>query len=390
VRCRHHRLAERAAQHEVCGAAPSLGAADAAGSQCRCFHCELCGCAGADSLSLEWYSVGRWLVVCAQCVDRTTTCTLPEDVCGGGCGSSRTEMLTADGSRGCRPCAGEMPVHTVWLARATAQLPLALSWVAQSLSEAVPALLPSARSALCVEMAGLWCAAATAALPPPHGTLTAPPAFPGNPTPWSSWWMPTRRALGLPTTADSPQPVWPDCVGGLSRPAMHISPDLWLAPPPVPLPTAAPPRPRPLSLGRATRVRRAPRAATRATRGRGAGSDAPPTAERSVATFFRPNSRPRSPDQRTAREPPPPSQEREGLRRAGRRRSSPRRRRARSSSPSSSSRSTSPRSPPPRRAPRASGAAPPRPSDDDSSSSSDRPRVRVTGVSYGRPVPDPD
>ena len=264
VRCLHHRLAERAAQPAVCGATPDPDAAAAAsGVQCRRFHCELCGCAGNDAPT-EWYSVGRWLVVCAQCVDRTSVCPPPEGVCGGGCGSSRTDTLTADGSRGCRPCAGEMPVHTVWLARALRQLPLALAWVAQSLPEETPALLPSEKMALCVEMASQWCAAATAALPPPLGTSTAPPAVPGNPTPWSLWWAPTRRALQLPPSTDG-LPRWPQCVGGAPRPAAQVLPDLWQAPAPV-MPFTAPPRPRPRSLTRA--------GASRAKRGRGAGTDA--------------------------------------------------------------------------------------------------------------------
>ena len=383
VRCRHHRLAERAALPALCGVGTILdAAATAAGAQCRRFHCELCGCAGNDSPS-EWYSVGRWLVVCTQCVDRTSVCALPEGVCGGGCGSARTDTLTADGSRGCRSCAGEMPVHTVWLARALRQLPLALAWVAQSLPEEIPAPLPSEKMALCVEMARQWSAAAAAALPPPSGTLTVPPAFPGNPTPWSSWWIPTRRALRLTTSADSPPPRWPQCAGGAPRQAAGVLPDLWQAPAPAPLTPVAPPRPRPLSFVRV--------GGARVKRGRGAGTDAPPVAERSVTLFFRPITRPRSPapraEPRAPAAPPPPA--REGLLRAGRRRSSPRGRRSRSSSSSSSSRSASPCSPVPRRPPQADGATASR-SSDDVPASSDRPRAWVTGASYGRPVPDPD
>ena len=325
------------------------------------------------------------MVVCTQCVDRTAVCPPPEGVCGGGCGSTRTDTLTADGSRGCRPCAGEMPVHTVWLARAVRQLPLALAWVAQSLPEAVPALLPSEKMALCVEMADQWRAAATAALPPSHGTSTAAPAFPGNPTPWSSWWTPTRRALQLSPSAGDPLPRWPQCVGGAPRQATRVLPALRLVPAPAALPPAAPPRPRPL---RFVRV-----GGTRVKRGRGAGTDAPPAAERSVTSFFRPIPRPRSPAPRAEPRAPAASASpaREGLHRAGMRRSSPRGRRSRTSSSSSSSRSasSSSRSSVPRRPPQADGAADPR-SFNGFFVSSDRPRVWVTGASYGRPVPDPD
>ena len=113
VRCRHHRLAERARGPSVCGAPASDVLPQPAGDPvCQRFHYELSGCAGQGSPSTEWFSVGRWLVVCAQCVNRTVTCALPESVCGGGCGSNRPDTLTADGSLGCRPCAGEMPVRS--------------------------------------------------------------------------------------------------------------------------------------------------------------------------------------------------------------------------------------------------------------------------------------
>ena len=387
VRCRHHRLAERALSLSVCGApAADVSPQPVGDPLCQRFHCELCGCAGQDSPSTEWYSVGRWLVVCTRCVDRTVTCALSENVCGGGCGSTRPDTLTADGSRGCRPCAGEMPVHTVWLARAHRQLPLALEWVARSLREAVPALRPSDRMTLCVDMACLWSAAATAALPAPRGTMAQSPAFPGNPTPWSSWWTPIRRALQLPSDTADPGPVWPRCTGGSARPAAQVPEALCPAPSPPSPP--APPRPRPLGAHRA--------GAPRVTRGRGAATATAPAPERSVAAFFTRVPRPRSPSPASPASPversvPSPAPGREGLYRAGARRSSPRRRLLRRARPSSSS--SSPRSSRPSRSPSANdsaAAASPSRSSLDSSSTHDRPRTRVTGASAGRPVPDPD
>ena len=127
VRCRTHRLAERAADDDRCGAAPA--SPHSAGSACRLFHCQLCGCSGDDTESTaEWYAVGRWEVVCTACVDRITVCPVDPSVCGS-CGKKGTIRPTADGSRGCRPCAGIMPHHMVWLARAILQLPRALGWV---------------------------------------------------------------------------------------------------------------------------------------------------------------------------------------------------------------------------------------------------------------------
>ena len=79
--------------------------------------------------------MGRWKVVCQTCCDRTTCQDLVGPQCGGGCDKPPSGVGTArhppttDGSRGCDACAGHMPVHTVWLARETSTMVLALAWL---------------------------------------------------------------------------------------------------------------------------------------------------------------------------------------------------------------------------------------------------------------------
>ena len=358
VRCRTHRLAERAADDDRCGTAPA--SPHAAGLACRLFHCQLCGCSGDDTESTaEWYAVGRWEVVCSACVDRITVCPVDPAVCGS-CGKKGTVRPTADGSRGCRPCAGIMPHHTVWLARAILQLPRALGWVkhlAGASASSMATISETARLTICVDVASTWLSAAQAGLRLQFGSSRAEVAFPGNPTPWSAWVDPILSALDLPLQANTP---WPCCVGGEAREAA-LTPQLTPA-----LAPAAPaaPRQRPLS-SRASK-------GSRQTRGSGAGKHPRASPATTVVSLFR--AMPRTPPvQPPPRAPPPLRTDANWI--AGRRRSSPRH--------------------PPRAAPPRLSAARRQLhwSDDDERdlrTPLDQPRSLATDDSLGRPRPEPD
>lgn len=364
IRCARHRLAERATDDSHCGDNPA--SRHPSGSACRLFHCQLCGAAGDDfSPSDDWYSVGRWEVVCVTCVDRITVCPVDATTCGS-CGSKGKVPPTADGSRGCRPCAGLMPHHTVWLARAILQLPRALGWIRQAAqlpASTMATITESQQLALCIDVASAWQSAAQDGLRMRAGSSPAELAFPGNPTPWSSWIAPTLRLL------DSPQipAPWPRCVGGDPR-AAALTPTL--ASTPAAPPSA--PKTRPLR-----RHQRAPRQ----TRGAGAGRHTPGTPAVTVVSMFRalPITPPVAPPPRS-----PPRRRSDANWQAGRRR-------RHGSSP--------PRSPPPRPPPTRRRL---RWTDDTETLVSeplrstyrapalDMPRTPVPGDPLDRPGPEPD
>ena len=215
----------------------------------------------------------------------------------------------------------------------------------------------AARLTICIDVATAWQSAAQSGLRLRFGLSRAEVAFPGNPTPWSSWVGPILSALDLPPQATP----WPRCVGGEPRdPA--LTPQLTtpaLAPPP-------PAAPRQRRLGP-----RAPRA-PRQTRGSRAGKHPRPAPATTVVSLFR--ALPRTPPVHLPpRAPPSPRSDANWI--AGRRRPSPRH---------------SPRAAPP--CPPAARRQLHWPDDDmsDAQAPRDQPRSPVEGDPLGRPRPEPD
>ena len=157
-------------------------------------RCDCCGIAATDSGIEDWAAVGRWHMVCPQCVPAIGA--LPVGQFCDNCNEPATRV-TADGSNACLACMDTFSQQRVWLARAQE-----LVTRAQRRMSITP-LTPELERQLWLHAAGTWA----------RGD-----AFCGNSISWrdictvvEDWWHRQGMMIqisGLTASADRYSPAW--------------------------------------------------------------------------------------------------------------------------------------------------------------------------------------